>query len=496
MKKLYTWLVVCLVLCCVVGLAACSGSTITTTDPANGAIEIYKGDTKIGADTKVKEGTDLKIVLKPSQCYKVDTFTIDGVNKKSSLSSANSIEVKATKDMDVKATFVLEHTWGSWTVTTAPTCTTAGVRSGTCSVCGAKTTESIPATGHNYSTTEMMSDDEGHWYACLNGCGIPGSFAEHTFGLWQTQTAPACEVSGIEERACGLCGYQETRTTLSLGHNWAGEFTTDGDGHWYACLNGCGTKGEYEAHAWGGWTTVIPATCTNAGARELYCAVCGQTEYDFPAALGHNYSTTVWTSDATGHWRACANGCGTKGSFTAHTPSAAATCTTAQTCTVAGCGYVIAPALGHTPGAAATCTTAQTCTVCKVELAPALGHDWSTTWTTDATNHWYTCSRCTEKNSSAAHTPGDAANCTDAQICTICERVIKAALGHTKGAAATCTEAQYCTVCHAEIAPPLGHDWAEEWSSGEFRHWHECLNGCGDQGDSEFHTNYITGSVS
>ena len=39
-----------------------------------------------------------------------------------------------------------------------------------------------------------------------------------------------------------------------------------------------------------------------------------------------------------------------------HTPGAAATCTTAQTCT--GCGEVLATALGHTPGAAADCTTA------------------------------------------------------------------------------------------------------------------------------------------
>ena len=59
---------------------------------------------------------------------------------------------------------------------------------------------------------------------------------------------------------------------------------------------------------------------------------------------------------------------------------------TEPTCTAAGftthtcsCGdsYTDTPvdALGHTEGAAATCTTAQTCTVCGVQLAPALGHD-------------------------------------------------------------------------------------------------------------------------
>ena len=57
---------------------------------------------------------------------------------------------------------------------------------------------------------------------------------------------------------------------------------------------------------------------------------------------------------------------------TGHTPGAAATCTTNQTCTV--CSVELAPATGHTPGAAATCNAAQTCTVCSVELAPATNH--------------------------------------------------------------------------------------------------------------------------
>jgi len=56
-----------------------------------------------------------------------------------------------------------------------------------------------------------------------------------------------------------------------------------------------------------------------------------------------------------------------------HTPGAAATCTTALTCT--GCGEVLEAAKGHTPGAAATCTTAQTCTVCGEVQEAAKGHN-------------------------------------------------------------------------------------------------------------------------
>ncbi len=52
-----------------------------------------------------------------------------------------------------------------------------------------------------------------------------------------------------------------------------------------------------------------------------------------------------WTSDSTGHWhKATCEHTGEKGGFAAHTPGAAATATTPQTCTV--CGYAITPATG------------------------------------------------------------------------------------------------------------------------------------------------------
>jgi len=66
------------------------------------------------------------------------------------------------------------------------------------------------------------------------------------------------------------------------------------------------------------------------------CDICG-------AELEHSYSSD-WNSDAEGHWHECS--CGVKTEKTAHTPGAAATETTPQTCTV--CGRVLVPALSHT----------------------------------------------------------------------------------------------------------------------------------------------------
>ena len=126
----------------------------------------------------------------------------------------------------------------------------------------------------------------------------------------------------------------------------------------------------------------------------------------------------------------------------------------------------------HTPGAAATCTTAQICTECSAVLTAALGHNYSSAWTTDkaatckeAGSKSHHCTRCNEKADitvidKTAHTPGVAATCTTAQICTVCNQTVNSALGHnystewTVDKAATAdTEGQkshHCTRCDAK----------------------------------------------
>ena len=194
-------------------------------------------------------------------------------------------------------------------------------------------------------------------------------------------------------------------------------------------------------------TTTVDATCTEDGATTVKCDNC-------------DYSVvTVITA-------------------TGHTAGAAATCTTAQTCTK--CDYVYVAALGHAEvnqeAKDATCTASGwnayvTCSRCdyttKVEI-PALGHDEvhhaarAVTCTEIGWDAYVTCSRCDyttyQEISAKGHTRGAEATCTTDQTCTDCNYIFVAALGHTAGAAATCTEAQVCTVCNAELNPALGHD--------------------------------------
>ena len=158
----------------------------------------------------------------------------------------------------------------------------------------------------------------------------------------------------------------------------------------------------------------------------------------------------------------------------------AATCTEAAVCEL--CGESYGKALGHkeafTTPIQPTCTEegisgSSYCSVCgevfiEAIVIPANGHEMEEVAAKDptCTEDGYTahnkCEVCgfvegKETIEALGHTAGDAATCTTAQICTVCEEELVAALGHTPGAEATCTTAQICTVCEEELVAKLDH---------------------------------------
>ena len=174
----------------------------------------------------------------------------------------------------------------------------------------------------------------------------------------------------------------------------------------------------------------------------------------------------------TGECAACSDPCADGHSYEG-VQTTAPTCTEAgemtYTCSVCGDSYTeTIAALGHTPGAAADCENAQTCTVCGTVLNAALGHNW-----VDADcDTPKTCSVCGETKGdalghsyNAVETPADCEN--DGSIvytCSVCGDSYTetiAALGHTPGAEADCENAQTCTVCGTVLNAALGHNWVD-----------------------------------
>ena len=161
----------------------------------------------------------------------------------------------------------LGHAMDGGAVTTAATCTSAGVKTYTCTRCGMTTTETIPATGHT-------------------PVAIPGIPA-------------TCTESGLTEGSkCSVCGaiLTEQAYTPALGHDYEAteykEATAAEDGYIkYVC-----------SRCWDSYTEIItklphehayvvtaetPAACTSEGVRTYTCTICGNSYSESTPALGH-----------------------------------------------------------------------------------------------------------------------------------------------------------------------------------------------------------------
>ena len=286
------------------------------------------------------------------------------------------------------------HVWGNGVVTTAPTETTPGVRTFTCSGCGDIREETIPATGaHDYQFTKTVAPtctDGGYDLYTCSGCGATErrnltDAAGHKWDNGVVTTAPTETTPGVRTFTCTVCGDIREETIPATGaHDY--QFTktvaptcTDGGYDLYTC-SGCGATErrnltDAAGHKWDGGTVTTAPTETTPGARTFTCSGCGQTRTEaIPATGAHDYRFTK-TVDPTctdgGYDLYTCSGCGAteKRNLTdaaghkwdGGTVTTAPTETTpgARTFTCSGCGQTRTEAIPAT--GASTCTGGPSC---------------------------------------------------------------------------------------------------------------------------------------
>ncbi len=419
-----------------------------------------------------------------------------------------------------------EHTW---VVVREATCTTPGIRSIHCTLCGYSATEDIPALEHllrqqeakepsclsvgwnahvscsrcSYTTKVEIpalnhipggwqgTRDTGHSIRCQRpGCHSVLAQEAHSYGDWIIQTQPSCcgtpgGASGTKYKECSVCGYQEFGTIPAPD-----------------CIPG------------------PAATCTSP----QICTVCGSRISD---ALGHRPS---WISDGTDmhHWYCSNPGCDYTGDAEPHafgdwTVNSSPTCVNdglkTRTCRL--CQHSESesiPKKAHTyisvPAAPPSCVNDgwgayQYCQQCgdstQLTIA-ALGHTYGE-WQIDEEKgvHYQYCtndlcdSGVGHRFNAAAHTYGawstyKEASCTvdgeERRECTVCfsheARPIEA--NHKPGPVATCYAPQICTLCQIELVPATDHD-IHYVSDGDTGHYTVCRNAnCDYKGSTEAHT--------
>ena len=230
---------------------------------------------------------------------------------------------RQTTTVEIPAT---GHNWGEWSVTTAATCTAAGVETRVCANDANHTeTREIPMLAHTLTAHAAVAAT----------CDTAGNSA-----YW----------------SCDVCGryFSDAEGTTEIEEN-----------SWVLAATGSHTAGKAVEE------NRVEATCTAAGSVDLvvYCTACGaeiSRDTHVIPAVGHSWGETgyTWADDnsTVTATRSCAHDANHVESETVAT---AYEVTTAATCTTTGVGV-------YTASFANAAFTAKTK---NVEIA-ALGHDW------------------------------------------------------------------------------------------------------------------------
>ena len=360
---------------------------------------------------------------------------------------------------------------------TPATCTKAGVKTYTCTVCNDKKTETLAALEHSYGKPTYAWN--GINCTAERVCSRDSSHKE-------TETVTAA----VEKTRAATCTLEELSTYTAVFTNTAfnhqkkeNVVTANKLGHDYAV----------------DFTEDKPATCTENGSKSRHCSRCdAKTDVTEIPATGHTNGTATTENkvDAT---------CTTDGSYDE-----------VVRCTVCNAEIKrvkkIIPATGHT-GGTATCQKKAVCTVCNQEYGDLAPHNFDTSaWGyRDASGHAHLCQTggCTEHDTIEAHVYSDENDTT----CNTCGYIRVITPSHThdltpvRAVPADCgagtpgnIEYWVCSGCgkffrdaggeneitREDTVIPFAHDLDTAWSWDESNHWHECKK-CRQKPDSAAH---------
>lgn len=343
-------------------------------------------------------------------------FTPEDTNNYNSTEIEVSVQVQCTHNYKM-------------TGETPATCTKAGVKTYTCTVCNDKKTETLAALEHSYGKPTYAWN--GINCTAERVCSRDSSHKETetvTAAVKKTQEA-TCTLNELSAYTAAFTNQAfaeqkmtNVRTGEKLGHDFAdGTYLYNETQHWKKCSR-CDAIDAETAHIGG------TATCT----EKARCRDCGQP-YGEKNPSNHTGTLGDWQSNGDRHWKVYSC-CGTEAEGAAHT------------------------------GGTATCQKRAVCSICGAGYGSFTNHNTASEWSKDKTGHWHRCQTegCTEKCDFAEHTPDHDGHATEKYpiLCKVCGYKMEEQLAHThiynqekatdtyKKSNATCTsQATYYKSC-------------------------------------------------
>lgn len=269
-------------------------------------------------------------VTTPATCTKegVKTFTCttcshtktESVNKIAHTYGAwtKVDEANHSKSCSCGDTVTAKHSWDNGKVTTAATCSKEGVKTYTCSDCGATKTDTIAKTAHTYGKWTKV-DANNHIKSCSCGDSVQ---EKHTWDNGKVTTAATCSKEGVKTYTCSGCGATKTEAinkiahtysnacdtscnncgeTRTTTHQYESKWSSDSQSHWHKC-SVCGDKADNAAHTASDWIVDKEASALSAGSRHTECTVCKKvlkTESIPATGCKHGETKVAGVKDAT-----------------------------------------------------------------------------------------------------------------------------------------------------------------------------------------------------
>ena len=210
-----------------------------------------------------------------------------------------------------------EHDWDDGKITAPATCTTDGVKTYTCSRCGATREEPIPGehvlVAVAYKAPNCIEDGNIAYYKC-SVCGkcftdaeglneipeedtILPATGEHDWDEGTVSVEPTCTANGLKVYICSVCGETKNEIIEKLPHDLhhvTNPATCAVEGVEYDVCTTCETIFNHVLtpktdHTWDEGEVKSVGDCVTEGLKVFTCTVCGATREERTPVTGHSW---------------------------------------------------------------------------------------------------------------------------------------------------------------------------------------------------------------